>query len=154
MSHPAIEALNHAFRQAAHAAGEAETSFRASFKPKLEALERERSFAFRRMNLVADMTRAALDAGEAVTAAAMALSLVAVEFHLEAGREAHARVLDELRPVAEAVAALVFPAPEAEAGPDVAAALARFEAWYQGEFASPFLARADLPAITTPLTDW
>lgn len=153
MSHSAIDAVNLAFRQAAHAAGEAEAAFRASFRPRLEALERERSFAYRRMNMVADMARAALDAGARDTAAAMALSLVAVEFHLEAGREAHARIFDGLRPVAEAVAALAFPA-ESEAAPDIAAELARFETWYEAEFDSPFLARADLPAVTTPLTDW
>lgn len=142
------------FRGAAETAEAAEKAFRASFRPRLEALEQARVFACRRMNLVGGMAQAA-SGGETREEAVMAvLDMAAGAFALERGRERHEAILEQLRPVAEAVATTVHPAPEAETPPDLTALLARFEAWYQDRTGSPFLARAGIVVPETPLVDW
>ncbi len=143
------------FQSAARAADEAEKSFRASFRPRLEALERERVFAYRRMNLVADMAGEAAQHTTREIAVAAVIHLVATAFALERGRDRHEAVISALAPVARAVTFTIHPLPEADKPvPDLGAALAAFEAWYLAETGAHFLARADIAVADTPVTDW
>jgi hypothetical protein len=150
-----LSGLVGSLQAAAQAAEENEKRFRASLRPRLEALERERVFAFRRLNLVVDMARKAARQDAFDTAAAAVIAFVAAEFALERGRDRHETILSRLSSVAEAVALTTHPAPDEDAVvPDVAAALATFEAWYRTETGAYFLARADIAVPETPLTDW
>lgn len=176
-AHAHADDLVRGFRAAADAALEAEQRFRASWRERLETLERERTLAFLRFNLVADLMRIAGDTADAPTAQAACLGHVATVFRLDRGSIAHAEIFDRLGPVVTAFAEVAHPPAEAtETGaaaatstvaepaatsasmpaalPDAATALAAFETWYGERYGAAFLARADLPMPETPLVDW
>ena len=143
------------FEAAAQAAENAEKSFRATLQRRLEALERQRIFAYRRMNLVIGIVQEAARQDARDTAVAAVIAFVAAEFRLERGRDRHETIIGQLASVAEAAALITHPSPEEDrAVPDLAAALATFEAWYQAETGAQFLARAYIALPETPLVDW
>ncbi|WP_407051508.1 hypothetical protein [Methyloraptor flagellatus] len=108
---PHADVLVQGFRAAAEAALEAEQRFRASWRERLETLERERTLAFLRFHLVADLLRIAGEAADAPAAQTVCLGHVATAFRLDRGSAAHAEIFGRLGPVVAAFAEVAHPVP-------------------------------------------
>jgi len=146
------------------AAETAERSVRASVDAQIKAAEQVRAFAWRRLNALTDMARAA--AREPDREAAVEGQLVAlfreigwIEGGLAELGEGAQPLVERLRPVAEALHARAHPAPE-EKEPDPAAAIdplaafRDFEAWYEAERGQPFLQVFERYMAPTPVVEF
>ena len=147
------------------AAETAERSVRASVDAQIKAAEQARAFAWRRLNALSDMARAA--AREPDREAAIESQLVAlfreigwVESGLSELGEGAQPLIERLRPVAEALHAQAHPAPEEKREPDAVAAIdplaafRAFEAWYEAERGQPFLQVFERYVPPTPLVEF
>ena len=140
---------------AAAGASRAEDDYRRSHADRLKLLERDRVFAYRRLNLVRDLIGAIRGAEDGDAAVSAAEALLRREFGLSREREAHATVLERFVPVTEALDLMVNGDEEERVGSDVAAkALATFEAWYEAHSGTPFLALFDIYVTQTPVVDF
>jgi hypothetical protein len=118
---------------AAHAADAEETAFRREAAARIDILERARTFAFRRLNVVramADAARRAPDPEASVAAQ-----------------------LERLSTLAACIDAEVRANAAAPAG-EPCAELASFEDWYAERFGSPFWAVFDRYSPETPVVDF
>jgi len=130
-----------ALKLAADRATAAENDFRREIAGRTRALERERAFAFRRMNLM-----------RAVAGAAVVLR---ARLGWSSDSEARIAVVSRFAPVAQAVFATLAPSDDEEAsGPDVIAALAEFETWYAEAHSSPFWTLFESYLPETPVVDF
>ena len=141
---------------AAAVAQREELAFRHSIAEQIAAHERRRQFAFRRADvarIVAGAVAAAPDRAEAEAAGERALR---EELGWHGWSEARGRILAAFRPVVQAIVAAILP-PEEGVSPaplaDIPAALAAFEAWYQAETGTPFLALFDVEMPELPLVE-
>ncbi len=152
-SSPVLAALH----EAAIAAQKAELAFRESIAAEMARRERERQFAFRRLEIVREMMRALTPAeGEDAAVAAQRAALKR-ELGWVGESEARRRILEAWLPVAAAIwhaspAAADKGAPPA--GTSVQAALATFEAWYEREMGTPFLALMDQEMVEIPVVEF
>lgn len=146
------------------AAETVERSVRASVDAQIKAAEQARAFAWRRLNALTDMARAA--AREPDREAAVEGQLVAlfreigwIESGLSELGEGSQPLVERLRPVAEALHAQAHPAPE-DKEPDPAAAIdplaafRDFEAWYEAERGQPFLVVFERYMAPTPVVEF
>lgn len=147
------------------AAEAAERSVRESVEAQLKAAERARAFAWRRLNALADMARAA--ASEPEREASVERQLVAlfreigwIEAGLSELSEGAKPLIAALRPIAEALHESAHPAP-VEAGqktppppPDPIAAFRAFETWYEQERGQPFLQVYERYIPPTPVVEF
>jgi hypothetical protein len=118
---------------AAHAADAEETAFRREAAARIDTLERARTFAFRRLNVLramADAARRAPDPEASVAAQ-----------------------LERLSTLAACIDAEVRANAAAPAG-EPCAELASFEDWYAERFGSPFWAVFDRYSPETPVVDF
>ena len=146
------------------AAETAERSIRASVDAQIKAAAEARAFAWRRLNALSDMARAA--AGEPDREAAVEGQLVAlfreigwIEGGLAELGEGAQPLIERLRPVAEALHAQAHPAPEGKepdpaAAIDPLAAFRAFEAWYESERGQPFLQVFERYMPPTPVVEF
>ena len=146
------------------AAETAERSVRASVDAQIKAAEQARAFAWRRLNALSDMARAA--ACEPDREAAVEGQLVAlfreigwVESGLAELGEGAQPLVERLRPVAEALHAQAHPAaedkePDPAAAIDPLAAFRDFEAWYEAERGQPFLQVFERYMAPTPVVEF
>jgi hypothetical protein len=141
---------------AAAAAQREELAFRRGIAEQIAAHERRRQFAFRRADvarIVAGAVAAAPDRAEAEAAGERALR---EELGWHGWSEARGRILAAFRPVVQAIVAATLP-PEEGAAPvavaDVPAAFAAFEAWYEAETGTAFLAVFDVEMPELPLVE-
>ena len=146
------------------AAETAERSVRASVDAQIKAAERARAFAWRRLNALSDMARAA--AGEAELEPSVERQLVAlfreigwIENGLSELGEGARPLIDALRPVTEALHAHAHPAPvedgkEPAPVPDPLACFRAFEAWYERERGQPFLQVYERYVPPTPVVEF
>lgn len=147
--------------EAAVAAQREEIAFRDNVGREIEKRERARQYAFRRLSLAGLMlkvARSAEDDERAVAAQTMALRS---EFGWHGEGEQIKRIIAAWRPVALTIRAAVKPPPaEAETAaadapsPDIAAALAEFERWYEAEFGSNYLAILDQEKQEFPVVEF
>jgi len=125
-------------KTAAERADLAEADFRKQFDARIKALEQERAFAYRRLNLmhgVADAIASAQDEDQAV---ATARATIRASLGWEDDSETRSETLTRFAQVSRAAFASLAP-PEAEAAEaDVSQALAEFEAWYLAARGQPF----------------
>jgi hypothetical protein len=143
-----------ALKSNADKASAVETEFRRQAAARISALERERAFAFRRLNLMRAVAEAVAAAEDAETAVASSLALVRARLDWSSDSEARDAVLSRFAPVAQAVFASLAPAEEEAPPPDVAAALAEFETWYAASHATPFWALFEHYVAETPVVDF
>jgi hypothetical protein len=141
-------------KTAADAAVKAEEDFRRSIAPRAKALETERAFAFRRLNLmraVAESVRAA-----ETEEAALAASEMRLRDRLGWVSESAARseVLARFAPIATAIFAESASGGLEPKPKDVAKALAEFEAWYAATHPVPFWALFENVMPETPVVDF
>lgn len=142
----------------------AERSIRASLEAQIKAAGTARAFAWRRLNALADMARAA--AAEPEREASIERQLVAlfreigwIDGALSELGEGAQPLIEALRPIAEALHAEAHPAPPEEGqepapAPDPIAAFRAFEAWYARERGTPFLAVYERYRPPTPVVEF
>lgn len=151
------------------AAEAAEKAHREEAARRTAELERERTFAHRRANLVRAVAGAVAGAPDRGTAVAHGLAMFRARLGWTAGREAHDEIVERFAPVCLALrAACGADAAAAEEGepedggeaaeeapaPDPAEALADFERWYEEARGSPFWLLFQVYMPETPLVDW
>jgi hypothetical protein len=140
----------------------AETAFRRDSAQRIKALERERAFAFRKLNLMRAVAAAVAAPEKDDEAIAVGVAALKDELGWVGTSEARAAVLDRFTEVARAVRAAVVPQdperdPEVDAGsppPDPLAALESFETWYAGTHPVSFWALFEQYVRENPLVDF
>ena len=142
----------------------AERAVRANVEAQLKQAERDRAFAWRRLNALGDMARiAALEPDRAVAVDRQLVALFREIGWIDGGMDELAEVnrplLDWLRPIAEALHAEAHPvdtAGEAAEPPvsDPIAAFRAFEAWYESERGEPFLQVFERYMPPTPVVEF
>jgi len=142
-----------------------ERSIRANVDAQIKAAEQARAFAWRRLNALSDMARAA--AGEPEREASIERQLVAlfrdigwIETGLSELGEGRQPLIAALRPIAEALHDHTHP-PKVEEGqdappppPDPIAAFRAFETWYEQERGQPFLQVYERYMPPTPVVEF
>lgn len=142
-----------ALKLAADDAARAEDDFRREIAERTKALERERAYAFRRLNFMRAIAEAVADAEDEAIAVAGANAVMQTKLGWASDSEARTEVLDRFVPVSRAVFACLDP--EETAPPsDVVAALRDFEAWYSGARGSPFWLLFENYMPETPRVDF
>jgi hypothetical protein len=154
------------------AAESAERAVRAEVEAQLKEAERARAFAWRRLSALGDMARiAALEPDREIAVERQLVALFRdigwIDGGLDELGEGARPLLDWLRPIAEALHAIVFPAaaedgeePKDEAPKDEApvadpiAAFRAFEAWYEADRGQPFLQVFERYMPPTPLVEF
>jgi hypothetical protein len=147
--------------EAAASAQREEIDFRDNVGREIEKRERVRQYAFRRLSLAELLLKAARQAGNAEAAVAVQTAALRSEFGWHGESEQQQRIFAFWRPVAIAVWEVVKPLPE-EAGavpasvpvPDIVAALAEFERWYEAEFGTNYLAILDQEKQEYPVVEF
>jgi hypothetical protein len=136
----------------ASAAGVRELEFRTSVAAETARLERERQFAYRRLDLLRTLAGAAASAATPEQARSHALAALQRELGWNTETEARKMVLAAIAPVLEAMRREGEPG--GEAGPSVEEVMAEFEAWYAASFGSPFLAHFDVELPELPVVEF
>lgn len=151
------------------AAEAAERSVRASVDAQIQAAERARAFAWRRLSALSDMARVAALEPDRQLAVERQLEVLFREIGwidgglAELGEGARP-LLDWLRPIAEALHAEAHPlpadaeadgeAPEPPVVADPIAAFRAFEAWYEAERGTAFLQVYERYMPPTPVVEF
>ncbi len=138
---------------AAHAAEAAETAFRRELAERMAGLERERAFAFRRVNLMKSVVEAVTSAEDEQMAVGYACAVLRARLRWDSESETRAAVLTHFTPVAQAIFADLKPSEE-DGAMNVAPALAQFETWYAQTHPTPFWTLFDQYMPETPLVDF
>ncbi len=138
---------------AARAAEVDEAAFRREVAARVAELERERAFAFRRLNLMKAVAEAIGPAEDEPTAVAYALTALRARLGWDSDSEARAAVLASFAPVAQAVFASLTPDQE-KSDTDVGAALTQFETWYSQTHTTPFWTLFEHYIPETPRVDF
>jgi hypothetical protein len=140
---------------AASAADAEETAFRREAAARIQQLERARTFAFRRLNVLRAMAEAASRAPDSETSIAAQLALIRDRLGWAgADGETPRAVLDQLAPLAACVDAGVRAGTTASTPEDLSAELVRFERWYTERFGNEFWALFDRYSPETPVVDF
>jgi hypothetical protein len=138
---------------AASNAASAETAYRREAAAHIKQLERERSFAFRRVNLMKPIADAAVRAESEEMAVAGSQAILRAKLGWSGDTEVRSAVLTEFAKVAQALFANFHPA-EGQHPADVLTLLKDFETWYEATHRTPFWDLFDQPMPETPLVDF
>jgi hypothetical protein len=141
-------------KTAADTAAAAEATFRQQAAQRVAALDRERAFAFRRLNLMRAIADAIVEAETEEQAVASALATLRAKLEWSSDSDARALVLSRFCPVAQAVFANLMASDNDASLPDVAQALVIFENWYAETRGSPFWSLFDHYRSETPVVDF
>ena len=136
---------------AAQGAAVTETAYRREAAERIKHLERERSFAFRRVNLIRPVAEAVVRATNEEMAVAGSQAILRAKLGWSGDSDARSAVLTEFAKVAQALFVTLHPGDEQ---PDVLAVLKDFEAWYAAAHRKPFWDLFDQPMPETPLVDF
>jgi hypothetical protein len=148
-----------ALELAAEKAAKVENDFSRASAEHAKVLERERAFAYRRLNFMRAVAEAVASADSKEIAIAAATAAMRTKLGWSGDSEApeieyrRATVLSRLVPVARQVFASVAPAGDAPT-PDVAGAIADFEAWYRETYPQPFWVLFEHYMPDTPRSDF
>jgi hypothetical protein len=144
-----------ALEAAARDADAEEMAFRREAAARIETLERARTFAFRRLNVLRAMAEAASRAPDPAMSIAAQLGLIRDRLGW-AGTEGETprAVLEQLSPLAACVDAGVRAGTAAGMAEDLSAELTRFESWYAERFGHEFWALFDRYSPETPVVDF
>jgi hypothetical protein len=136
---------------AARDADLAEAAFRREVATHVAGLERDRAFAYGRLNLMKAVAEVVSQAEEQ-PAVAYALAALRGRLGWESDSDVRAAVLTQFAPVAQAMfVSLVNKQPS---DMDVGAALTRFEAWYSDNHTTPFWTLFENYMPETPRVDF
>jgi hypothetical protein len=144
-----------ALKLSAERCAAAEDEFRRGIAERTRQLEKERSFAFRRLNLMKDISSAIAGAESEEIAVAAATTVLRAKLGWVSDSEARMEVVSSFAPVARAMFASLAPSEgDDEARPDVIKSLADFEAWYQETHPHPFWFLFEHYMPETPVVDF
>jgi hypothetical protein len=141
-------------KTAADAASAAEATFRQQAAQRIAALDRERAFAFRRLNLMRAIADAIIEAQTEEQAVANALATLRAKLDWSSDSDARTPVLARFSPVAQAVFANLMASENDAPLPDVPQALVEFENWYAQTRGTPFWSLFDHYRSETPVVDF
>jgi hypothetical protein len=140
---------------AAEGVAGAETAFRRESAQRIAALERERIFAFRRLNFMRGIAGAVAGVADPEAAVASAVGFLRAQLDWSSASVARDTVIARFTPVALAIFAADAPAAEATTKePDVRQELAAFEAWYAETHTGPFWNLFENYMRETPVVDF
>lgn len=144
-----------ALERAAVAAQQEELRFRANVASEIARRERERQFAFRRVEIAKAMARAAATADAKDDAVAAQAAAFRRELGWYGETEHKKATLEQWRKVAEAVWRDMKPDDvTARDGVSVPEAMAQFEAWYVAQFGENYLALLDREMPEIPVVEF
>ncbi|WP_342363912.1 hypothetical protein [Terrarubrum flagellatum] len=135
-------------------ANAAEDAFRREIVTRAKELERERSFAFRRLNLMRAVADAIATIEDRKAVDAYAAATLRARLGWASESEARTEVLQRFAPVAQAMFDEMAPADEERPPRDLGAALREFEDWYAATHPVPFWALFENVMPETPLVDF
>jgi hypothetical protein len=153
MTAPGLQFLQR-LQTAADAASAAEAAFRQQAAQRIAALDRERAFAFRRLNLMRAIVEATVEAETEELAVGRGLATLRTRLDWSSDSKARALVLARFSPVVQAVFANLTAAESRAPVPDVTQALAEFETWYAETRDTPFWSLFDHYRPETPVVDF
>jgi hypothetical protein len=140
--------------KAADRAAADEKNYRQEASASIRRLEREREFAYRRLNLLRAVTDAMKNAEKPETAVDCALVVLRSKLGWsDVDSDATSAVCTRFAPVARAVFASLAPSEEPR-DTDLTGALAAFEAWYASTHPEPFWILFEQPMAETPRVDF
>jgi hypothetical protein len=144
-----------ALKLSADRSSAAEDEFRRGIVERTKELEKQRSFAFRRLNLMKELAGVIAGAESEEIAVAGATAVLRAKLGWASDSEARVEVVSRFAPVAQAVFASLAP-DEGDEGekPDVIAALGEFEAWYAATHSNPFWILFENYMPETPVVDF
>lgn len=148
------------FKLAADRATAAEDEFRREIAKRTKALEVERAYAFRRLNLVRAVADVIAGAESEEIAVATATAVLRTKLGWSSDSEPREVVLARFAPVAQEMFASLSPkghatsTDEDASEPDVVKALAEFEDWYAKSHTSPFWVLFEVYFQETPVVDF
>ena len=134
-------------------AATAETAYRREAAGRIKQLERERSFAYRRVNLMKPIADVVARAESEEMAVGGSQAILRAKLGWSGDSEAHSAILTEFAKVARALFVTLHSTEEKPAA-DVLALLSEFEAWYEASYRKPFWDLFDQPMPETPLVDF
>ena len=144
-----------ALKLAADNSSVAENEFRSQLAARIKELEKQRSFAFRRLNLMKEVSGVIAGAESEEIAVAVATAVLRAKLGWASDSEARMAVVSSFAPVAQAMFASLAPAEsEDEPSPDVLKTLAEFEAWYAETHPNPFWVLFENYMPETPVVDF
>jgi len=133
----------------------AEDEFRRGIAERMKELEKQRSFAFRRLHLMKEVAGVITQAESEEIAIAGATVVLRAKLGWVNDSEPRSEVLSRFAPVAQAMfASLVPSADDNEEKPDVIETLGEFEAWYAATHPNPFWILFENYMPETPVVDF
>ena len=152
MSAPTQAFLDH-LKAAATSAHESENALRKRMVEEIARLERQRAFAYRRLNLMNEVTKAAASAEDEDTAVARGLAVLRTELGWTSESETRKATLERFERVVRAAIAGLSSTETAESAPDIADELSGFETWYESTYGKPFWVLFDQEIQEIPLVE-
>jgi hypothetical protein len=144
-----------ALKLAADQSAVAENEFRSQIAARIKELEKQRAFAFRRLNLMKEVSGVIAGAESEEIAVAVATAVLRAKLGWADDSEARMAVVSSFAPVAQAMFASLAPTEsEDEEKPDVVRALKEFEAWYAETHSNPFWVLFENYMPETPVVDF
>ncbi len=150
---PPVQAFLAELESAAISANAAEGELRQRVAREIARLERERAFAYRRLNLVREVAKAVASAENDERAIACGTAVVRSELGWEAESETRNETLQRFAPVVRAAFEGLCPPETEETSAHIAEALAGFEAWYESTHGKPFWVLFDQYVPELPLVE-
>ena len=150
---PPVQAFLAELESAAISANQAEGELRKRMAEEITRLERQRAFAFRRLNLMREVAKAIASAENEESAIACGLAVVRTELGWETDNESRTETLNHFAPVVRAAFEGLCPPETGEATGNVAEALSGFEDWYESAHGKPFWVLFDQYVPELPLVE-
>jgi hypothetical protein len=152
MSAPTQAFLDH-LKAAATSAHEAENALRKRMAEEIARLERQRAFAYRRLNLMNEISKAVASAEDEDAAVARGLAVLRTELGWTSESETRKATLERFERVVRAAIAGLSSTETAESAPDIADELSGFETWYESTYGKPFWVLFDQEIQEIPLVE-
>ncbi|MCC7049907.1 MAG: hypothetical protein IT562_24595 [Alphaproteobacteria bacterium] len=148
-----LDTYMNGLQQAANEANVAEEALRKDMMRRVKAMEQERAFAFRRLNLMRDVTAAIAGAKDEAEAVARGSAVMLREIGWNGASKAQKEVVERFGPVIVALREAAAPLPKDDANAAIVAALRDFEQWYAVHRNGPFLALMEREPLELPLVE-
>jgi hypothetical protein len=140
-------------KEAADSAAVAEKAFRREAAERIKALEQERAFAFRRLNVMRLVIEAVTGAESEEIGVAAALAVLRSRLGWSSDSESRSAVLSRFALVAQTAFANLRDSAEDPVA-NIGGALAEFEVWYSATYAISFWSLFEHQMAETPVVDF
>lgn len=153
MTTPALTELLNRLDQTARQASTAEDAFRREAVEKIRALEHDRIYAFRRLNLVRSVVAAMAGAENEEQASARGRTALLNELNWTGASEAQREVTARFQPVLDLLWRMQEGNPAGKDEPTLEQALAAFERWFGENRKGSFMSLMDGEPLELPLVE-